>query len=104
LCDDQPMPFVLWATVKIPVLENPGNVANAMLNCLANFIKAAGKEDTYFMIFPYHLSKYSQVSNLPQAIVNIDSLPKEVDDWLQYFSQAKTRAKGGKSTLLLSWV
>jgi len=31
--------------LKIPLLENLGNVADAMFDCLADFIKAVGEED-----------------------------------------------------------
>jgi len=64
------------------------------MHCLANFIEAASKEDKQFMVFPYNLSHYKQVNDLPGSITNIESLPEEVDEWLQYFLQAKPRAKG----------
>jgi len=32
---------------------------------------------------------------LPPAIVDLDSLPEEVEEWLQYFPGAKPRTKGG---------
>jgi len=88
-------PHVLWATLKIPAPEKPGNAADAMFDCLADFIEAAAKEDPHFCVFPYHLSRYQSVAALPQSIVDLDSLPEEVDDWLPYFPGAKPRAKGG---------
>jgi len=33
--------------------------------------------------------------DLPKGIVDIETLPKEVDEWLPYFPQAKPQAKGG---------
>jgi len=92
---DNQQPFVLWTTLKILLSENPGNVADAMFDCLADFIKAAGNEDKQFTVFPYNLSNYKQVNDLPALITNVESLPEEVDEWLQYFPQAKPRAKCG---------
>jgi len=93
LKDDEHL-FVLWATLKIPMPENPGWVADAMFDCLANCIKAAGKEDKTFMVFPYNLSNYKSVSDLPPGVVDLEGLLVEINDWLHYFPQAKPRAKG----------
>jgi len=82
-------PFVLWANLKIPLPENPGRAADAMFDCLADFIEAAGEEDKKFIIFPYNLSNYEAVSDLPPGVVDLDGLPNEVDEWLSYFPQAK---------------
>jgi len=87
------MTICALGNIKIPLPENPGNAADAMFNCLADFIKAASNEDKQFMVFPYNLSNYKQVNDLPALITNIESLPEEVDKWLQYFLQAKPRAK-----------
>jgi len=95
LCDDE-CPFVLWATLKISLSEKPSNMADAMFDCLADFVEVVGKEDKHFTVFPYHLSNYKAIANLPQVMVDIDSLPEEIDDWLQYFpQQAKPCYKGG---------
>jgi len=95
LCDNQ-HPFVLWAILKICLPENPGNVASTVFNCLADLIEAAGEEDKQFAVYLYHLSTFKQVSNLsPPSIVDTNGLPKEVDEWLQSFSQAKHHTKGG---------
>ncbi len=88
-------PYVLWATLKIPAPANPGNAADAMFDCLADFIEAAAEEDKQFQVFPYHLSRYKSATDLPAGIVDLDSLPEEVDDWLWYFLGAKPRVKGG---------
>jgi len=71
----------------------PGNAVNAMFDCLADFIEAAGEDNKQFMVFPYNLSHYKQVKDLPALITNVKSLPEEVDKWLQYFLQAKPWAK-----------
>jgi len=44
------------------------------------------EEDKSFIIFP---------SNLPKGIVDIETLSEEVDEWLNYFPQAKLRIKVG---------
>jgi len=88
-------PYVMWATLKILAPEKPGNAADAMFDCLADFVKAATKEDKHFCIFTNHLSRYKSATELPPAIVDLDSLPEEVDEWLQYFPGAKPRVKGG---------
>jgi len=88
-------PYVLWATLKILAPEKPGNAADAMFDCLADFVEAAAEEDKHFCVFAYHLSRYKSATDLPPAIVDLDSLPEEVDEWLQYFPGAKPRVKGG---------
>jgi len=60
--------------------EKPGKVADTMFDCLADFIEAAGEEDKMFKVFPYHLSKYKSVADLPPLITDLDSLPEEVDE------------------------
>jgi len=60
---------------------------NALFDCLANFIEVAGKEDKQLMIFLYHLSNHKTVSKLPNVIMDVEGLPEEVNDWLQYFPQ-----------------
>jgi len=94
LCNDQ-HPFVLWATLKIPLPPNPGKVGNALFDCLASFVEATMEEDKSFIIFPFCLSKYRLATDLPKGIVDIETLPKEVVKWLPYFLQAKLQAKGG---------
>jgi len=41
------------------------------------------------------LSKYKAVADLSKGIVDIETLPEEVDKWLPYFPLAKLRIKGG---------
>jgi len=86
--------FVLWANLKIPQPENPGRAADAMFDCLVDFIEAAGEEDKKFIVFPYNLSNYKAVSDLLAGVVDLDSQLEEIDEWLSYFPQAKPRSKG----------
>jgi len=81
--------YVLCATLELSLPSNPGNAGDALFDCLASFMQAASKEDILFILFPYHLSEYQAVANLLAGIVNIKTLPEEMDDWLHYFPQAK---------------
>jgi len=92
---------MLWATLKILAPEKPGNAADAMFDCLANFIEVATEEDKQFRVFPHHLSRYKSATDLPTVITDLDSLPEEVDDWLQYFLGTKPRVKGGNVYMAL---
>jgi len=85
---------MLCAMLKILLPPNPGNVGNALFDCLANFVEATMEEDKSFIIFPLCLSKYQLATNLPKWIVDIKTLPKEVNKWLPYFLQAKLQTKG----------
>jgi len=58
-------PYVLWATLKILAPEKPGNAADAMFDCLADFVEAAAEEDKHFCVFAYHLSRYKLATDLP---------------------------------------
>jgi len=75
-------PLCFGATLKIPLPENPGNTVDAMFNCLADFINATIEEEKHFVVFPYKLSNYKMVTDLPPVDVNVDGLPNEVNDWL----------------------
>jgi len=49
------------------------------------------------MSFPYKLSKYSSLKDLLLPVNEMETLPEEVDDWLQYFLQANQEARAGIS-------
>jgi len=95
------IPYVYWANLKIPAPANPGNAADAMFDCLADFIKVATDEEKQFWVFLHHLSRYKYVKDLPLPITDLESLPEEVDEWLQYFPGAKPRMKGGNVYMML---
>jgi len=92
---DEQRPFVLWATLKLNILLNPNNAADTGFDGLADFIKLAMEEDEQFAIFPYHLSEYIVVDKLLPVINDVEMLPKEIEDWLQYFPDAKPPRQGG---------
>jgi len=80
---------VLWAMLKLDIPTNRNNVANTVFDGLADFIDAATKEDKQVVVFPYNLSDYNLVEDLPPVINDVENLPEEVNDWLHYFPQAK---------------
>jgi len=51
--------------------------------------------DAHFTVFPHNLSEYESTNDLPEPIEDPDMLPDDVNEWLQYFSQAHPRARGG---------
>jgi len=62
--------------LKLAIQENPVNPANAVFDYLADFIDQATNEDKHFAIFPYALSEYVSVEDLPPLIDNVENLPK----------------------------
>jgi len=74
---------------------NPKNAVDVVFNGLADFINAAMEEDKQFAVFPYSLSEYNVADELPLVINNVEMLPEEVEDWLQYFPDAKPCRQGG---------
>jgi len=69
---------------------------------LADFIDQATEGNKHFVIFPYSLSKYLVVENLPSLIDDVENLPEEPDDWFHYFPQAKPWEQGwGIFTMVL---
>jgi len=72
-----------------PQIEH-SNQPNQSKQCsLADFVKVATEEDRQFVVFPYNLSEHSSLEELPMVVDNGQMLPEEVNDWLQYFPQAK---------------
>jgi len=51
-------------------------------------------EDDKFVVFPYHLSSYQDMDDLP-PIDDPDLIPDDIDEWRQYFPDAKPQAWGG---------
>jgi len=94
-------PYVLWAMLKIPLPKITSWAADATFDCLADFIEVASKVDKKFVVFPYSLSNYKLFSNLPPGVADLEGLPETIEDWLQYFPQAKPRAKGGNVYMAL---
>jgi len=89
---------VIWAVLqKLNIPANPVNLGNAVFDGLADCLDAATEEDgKQFIVFPYNLSAYSSLEDLPPPVNDAEcSQKQEVDEWLQYFPQAKPRGWGG---------
>jgi len=52
-------------------------------------------EDDKFAVLPYHLSSYQDTDDLPPPIDDPDLVLDDIDEWRQYFPDAKPRARGG---------
>jgi len=52
-------------------------------------------EDDQFAVLPYHLSSYQDMDDIPPPIDDPDLVPDDIDEWRQYFPDAKPRACGG---------
>ncbi len=52
-------------------------------------------EDDCFAVFPYNLSFYLDPGDLPPPLNNLDLVLDAIDEWLQYFPEAKPQAHGG---------
>jgi len=85
---------VFWVNLHIPLPPNPANPFEALYNCLVEFVAAMTDEDNNFVVFPYHLSSYKELDNLPPPIDDPNLVPDDIDEWCQYFPDAKPRARG----------
>jgi len=94
LCDDE-RPHVFWATLQIPIPLKPDDSVTAMFEALERFLTFMTDEDPYFTVFYHNLSEFEDQEDLPPPIKGPDTLPSDVDEWLQYFPQAHSRARGG---------
>jgi len=64
-------------------------------DALEEFVTQLAEEDPHFLVYPYNLSTYNSVDNLPPPIETPDDLPNDIDKWLDYFLQAKLCVSGG---------
>jgi len=62
-----------------------------MFDALDKFLTKMQEADRKFSIFPHNLSQYGSLAALPPTLNNPERLPSEVDDWLVYFPQEKSR-------------
>jgi len=98
---DDNWPYVFWASLSLLILKDPVNPMAAVYNALEEFIGQLVEEDPNFMVYPYHLSKYESVEDLPPPIETPDDLLDDIDEWLDYFPQAKLRISGGDTYMAL---
>jgi len=85
---------VFWASIRIPVPKAPENVTDAMFDVLDKFLTKIEEADRRFTVFPHNISKYGTLANLPHSIEELEDLPTKVDEWLEYFPQAKPHFNG----------
>jgi len=88
-------PHVFWVNLHIPLPANLADPFEALYNCLVVFMMAMTEEDDQFAVFPYHLSSYKELNDLPLHINDLDLVPDDIDKWCQYFPDAKPWAQGG---------
>jgi len=69
----------------------------AVYNTLEEFILQFTDEDPNFVVYPYKLSNYESVDDLPPPIKTPDDIPDNVDDWLEYFPSMKLQVTGGNT-------
>jgi len=66
----------------------------AVYNAWEEFVTQLVEDDPHFIVYPYNLSAYKSVEDLPPLIETADDLPDDIDDWLEYFPQAKPWVSG----------
>jgi len=100
LCDHD-WPYVFWVSLQLPIPKDLVNPMAVVYDALEEFITQLAEEDPNFVVFPYHWSDFKSIDNLPPPIETADNLP-DIDEWLEYFPQAKPRiSRGDTYTALL---
>jgi len=57
----------------------------AVYDALEEFVMQLADEDLNFVMYPYNLSWYELIEDLPPPIKTLEDLPKNIDEWLEYF-------------------
>jgi len=57
----------------------------AVFNALKEFVSQFADEDSNFVVFPYNLSDYESVEDLPPPIEMAEDIPDDINEWLEYF-------------------
>jgi len=96
LCDDD-HPYVFWASLRLPIPLNPVNLMAAVYSALEEFILTFTGEDPNFVGFPYKLSAYKSIEDLPPLIETTEDIPNNIEEWLEYFPRAKPWKTGGNT-------
>ncbi len=84
LCDAD-HPYVFWASLRLPIAKDPANPMAAVFNALKEFVSQFADEDSNFVVFPYNLSDYESVEDLPPPIEMAEDIPDDINEWLEYF-------------------
>jgi len=98
---DDDHPYVFWVSLQLPIPLNPTNPMAAVYDALKDFVAHMAEEDPQFVIFPYHLSNHESIKDLPPPIETTDDLPDNIDEWLDYFPQAKLCVTGSDTYMAL---
>ena len=94
---DDDRPYVFWASIRIPIPEKPDDPITTMFDHLQNFMVHMLEADAHFTVFPYNLSNYETLDDMPEPLEDPDHIPGEVEEWLEYFPGARPRASGGNT-------
>jgi len=79
----------------MPIPKDPPDPMAAVYNALEEFIMQFVEEDPHFVVYPYKLSAYELIDDLPPLIETPDDIPDDIDEWLKYFPGAKLQMTGG---------
>jgi len=79
---DKEHPYVFWASLRMPIPPNPANPMAAIFDALEEFISQLSEEDPHFVVYPYNLSAYDEVEDLPpRSKQRKISLTTSTDGW-----------------------
>jgi len=92
---DADHPYIFWASLRLPIAKDPANPMAAVYDALEEFVSQFADEDPNFVVFPYNLSDYKSVEDLPPPIKTAEDIPDDIEEWLEYFPGAKPRVTGG---------
>ncbi len=82
---DEACPYAFWASLHLPIPFTPVNLMAAVYDALEEFVMQLADEDLNFVMYPYNLSWYELIEDLPPPIKTLEDLPKNIDEWLEYF-------------------
>jgi len=77
------LPFIFWASIKLPLLPKPNNAMDAVFEAIDEMFMKLQEADRKFTVFPHNLSKYGSLINMPKVINDPDGIPTKVEDWLE---------------------
>jgi len=68
---------------------------DAVFEAINEMFTKLQEADREFSVLPHNLSKYGSLINMPKVINDPDGIPTKVEDWLEYFPQAKPHFSRG---------
>ncbi len=96
LCNDD-HPYVFWVLLHLPIPKDPANLMVAVYDALKDFVAHMAEEDPQFVVFPYILSNHELIEDLLPLIETTDDLLDNINEWLDYFPQAKPWVTGSNT-------